>query len=112
MKKIWNLIRAYFMKLFLSKKIEIKIEPIVIPMTNFILKSDQFRELTEKGQIIVSRRKTKINNDLMDSFIDFNNVYLNVYHKSLKGEKVLVGVSKIEEGKNRGLLDFTLVVMK
>ena len=112
MKKIWNLIRAYFMKLFLSKKIEIKIEPIVIPMANFILKSDQFRELTEKGQIIVSRRKTKINNDLMDSFIDFNNVYLNVYHKSLKGEKVLVGVSKIEEGKNRGLLDFTLVVMK
>lgn len=112
MKKIWNFIRNFILKLFLNKKIEIKIEPIVVPMANFILKSDQFQELKTKGQVIVSRRKTKINNDLMDSFIDFNNVYLSVYNKSLKGEKILVGVSKIEEGKNRSLLDFTLVVMK
>lgn len=109
--KIFNFIKDLLMKLVSNKRVEIVIEPTITSMKNFILKEDQFTEFKLNRIIQITRRRDKETKEIMNKFVDFQNVYVTVYNKSLYGEHLMAGVTHMKDSDNR-TYEFTLVLMK
>lgn len=111
MKKLFEFLKTFLLKFLNGSKIEIIVTPELKIDKNFILNDEQFKTFLYEKKIILQRRKDQSTKDMMNKFVDFKNIYVKLFKRSLYGENRVARVSHMKEGSNRNF-EFTLILIE